>query len=103
MNKTRLFSPKILVSCMCVLAFAAYIFFANEAKKEIYFLCKNFAAGHAFSDVVNQLDTITLSSFTLENTDTGKRITHSSALIHHRQSCTIEFKQQGEVVAVSLD
>lgn len=100
MNKSRLLTPKFLLSSMCLVAIAVFAFFASEARKEVFFLCGNFAAGHSLLSVVSQLETTNFSTYTTENTDTGKRLIHSSAINFHWQSCTIEFNQQDEVVAV---
>lgn len=89
---------RVGVVCLMVLAFFA--FYANEARKEIYFLCSNFDEGHAYSTVVRQLSTANLSQFTVEQSGRGARIVHSSKLTFHLVSCTIDLDQHNKVVSV---
>lgn len=78
-------------------------FYANEARKEIYYLCANFSTGTAYSSVTRQLDTINLSEYKVEALPQGKRIRHSSKLNLHLISCDISFDSEEKVISVLYD
>ncbi len=102
MNSQAFHRPKKFIAvAVCVFGLLVLYFFINEARKEIYFLCSNFGAGDSFGHVVRQLDTVNLSEYSIEETEQGKRIIHSSKLNLHIVSCNIELNLQDEVVSVS--
>jgi len=82
---------------VCVLLLAVYAFFFNEARKEIYYLCGNFTPGVAYSSVVRQLDTITMSEYSIILDKQGKRIVHSSKLNMRLFACDIRFNRNDVV------
>ena len=91
---------KLIAAAISILGLLVFAFFANEARKEVYYLCGNFTKGTAYSSVIRQLNTISLSEYKVENVQQGKRVIHSSALHFHLLSCDIEFNPQEKVVAV---
>ena len=52
-----------VASFVCLLVF---VFYANEARKEIYYLCGNFTTGTTYSSVIRRLDTINLSEYKVD-------------------------------------
>jgi hypothetical protein len=92
---------KLIAAAISILGLMVFGFFANEARKEIYYLCGSFGKGTAYSSVIRQLNTISLSEYKVENLPQGKRVIHSSVLHFHLLSCNIEFNPQEKVVAVS--
>ncbi len=92
-------SINIIAATAGVLAILTYGFIINKARNEVYYLCGNFAEGVPYSSVTRQLDTITLSDYTVQETDLGTRIIHSSPVNSRLVSCTIEFDSGGEVIS----
>lgn len=92
---------KFIVLSISILGLLIFGFFANEARKEMYYLCGNFSKDTAYSSVIRQLNTVNLSEYKVENLPQGKRVIHSSALHFHLLSCDIEFNPQEKVVSVS--
>lgn len=92
---------KLIAAAISILGLAVFGFFANEARKEVYYLCGNFSKGTAYSSVIRQLNTVNLSEYKVANLPQGKRVSHSSVLHFHLLSCDIEFNPQEKVVAVS--
>ncbi|KUM51546.1 hypothetical protein AR688_00380 [Rheinheimera sp. EpRS3] len=95
MQKLKFIAAAITISGLLVFGF-----FANEARKEVYYLCGNFSKGTVYSSVIRQLNTVNLSEYRVENLPQGKRIIHSSVLHFHLLSCDIEFNQQEKVISV---
>ena len=91
---------KFIAAAISILGLAVFGFYANEARKEIYYLCGSFGKGTAYSSVIRQLNTINLSEYKVENLQQGKRVIHSSVLHFHLLSCDIEFNPQEKVVSV---
>ena len=92
---------KFIAAAISVSSLLVFGFYSNEARKEVYYLCGNFNKGTSYSSVIQQLDTINLSEYNVENMDQGKRVTHSSKLNFHLFACSIEFDSQEKVVFVS--
>ncbi|MDP2713386.1 hypothetical protein [Rheinheimera sp.] len=92
---------KFIVLLISILGLLVFAFYANEARKEVYYLCGNVSKGTAYSSVIRQLNTVNLSEYKVENLQQGKRVIHSSALHFHLLSCNIEFNPQEKVVSVS--
>jgi hypothetical protein len=77
-----------------------YGFIANEARKEIYYLCGNFGKIDTLSNVVRQLDTSTFSSYTL-NKQAGKtELKHSSMMLFNLKSCNVTFDSSNKLISV---
>ena len=89
MNKPK--SIKIIITTVTLLAVISYGLFFSEARNEIYFLCGNFTEGVPYSSVTRQLDTITLSDYSIQDTDNGSRIIHSSQINFRLLKCQIDF------------
>ncbi|WP_397472044.1 hypothetical protein [Rheinheimera sp.] len=100
-NSGIMLKLKFIALSISTLGFLVFGFYANEARKEVYYLCGNFTKGTAYSSVIRQLNTISLSEYKVENLQQGKRVILSSALHFHLLSCNIEFNPQEKVVAVS--
>ncbi|REL35173.1 hypothetical protein [Thalassotalea euphylliae] len=101
MTRARFLNPKYILLIVVISAFIVFACFANEARKEVYFLCGNVNQGTSISSIERQLATITLSSYQIELGDQGKRIVHSSWLNFHSISCTIEFDEQDRATMVA--
>ncbi|MDR6982959.1 hypothetical protein J2X32_001577 [Rheinheimera pacifica] len=91
---------KFIAAAISILGLLVFAFFANEARKEVYYLCGNVSKGTAYSSVIRQLDTVNLSEYKVENLPQGIRVSHSSVLHFHLLSCDIEFNPQEKVVSV---
>lgn len=92
---------KLIAAAISILGLLVFGFFANEARKEVYYLCGNVSKGMAYASVIRQLNTVNLSEYKVQNLQQGKRVIHSSALHFHLLSCNIEFNPQEKVVSVS--
>jgi hypothetical protein len=91
---------KFIAAAIGIVGLLVFGFYANEARKEVYYLCGNFSKGTAYSSVIRQLNTVNLSEYKVENLHQGKRVIHSSALHFHLLSCDVEFNSQDKVVSV---
>jgi hypothetical protein len=91
---------KFIAAAISILGLAVFGFYANEARKEVYYLCGSFGKGTAYSSVIRQLNTVNLSEYRVENLPQGKSVIHSSVLHLHLLSCDIEFNPQDKVVSV---
>ncbi|WP_026374545.1 hypothetical protein [Aestuariibacter salexigens] len=89
----------ILVMLVCTLSFA---FFANETRKEIYFLCANFTQGTPVDSVIRQLDTAELSHYEINDSDTGSIIMLTSGLVFKVASCRIETDSDDAVMSATF-
>ena len=83
----------LITTAIGLLSIGIYLFFALAARDEIYYLCGNFREGVSYESVLRQLDTATLSTYTLKNSEQGKRVIHSSALYFNLLRCEIAFAQ----------
>ena len=92
---------KLGLAVIALVALVIYGFYANEARKEVYFLCGNFAPGVKNADVIRQLDTITLSEYVIDDTHERRKITLSSLLTLHLLSCNVEISPDGIVTQTS--
>lgn len=101
MSSKNFLNPKYIVTAISIFSLVAFGIYANEARKEVYFLCGNYGAGDSLEYVVKQLNTVNLSEYKVENVEQGKRITHSSKLNFHLVSCKIQFNLEEKVVSVS--
>lgn len=101
MNRRNFLSLKYFAISVFIFGLVALGFFSNEARKEIYFLCGNYAKGDSLESVVRQLNTVKLSEYKIESTEQGKLILHSSKLNLHLVNCNIEFNPEEKIVSVS--
>lgn len=81
---------KLLIAAVVVVGISTAGVFANEAYKEVYYLCGNFKPGVTYESLVKQLDTAELSSYTIAQTTSGERVVLSSQLNLNYFHCTID-------------
>lgn len=89
-----------------MLSFSVAIFIGvlfDAARKEVFYLCGNFKEGVAYSDVIRQLDTANLSTYSVERTQDSTQIKFSSAVNLHYFTCTINFNANELVVYSKYD
>ena len=96
-SQSRWSGLKQLLVSLILFLLAIYVFFALSARNEIYYLCGNFKSGISYSSVVRQLDTTNLSTYKIEKSEQGKRVTHSSALHLNLVRCEITFDEDEKV------
>jgi hypothetical protein len=58
--------------------FVIFIFYWNEARKEVVYICPNFNVGNTKADVIRQLETLSFASYDVEATAGGERIIFAS-------------------------
>lgn len=90
---------KGLFSLAALTAVAVAVFFWNEARKEIYFLCGNFTPGITEASVRQQLDTGDFLQHRTTTTASGSRITVNSWYTLKTVSCTIEIGKDNVVAS----
>ena len=93
----HLLLPVILVPLVVVA-----VFYWNEARKEVVFLCGNFGDGVTRSSVQKQLDTGNLLRYRTEETPGGQRIVVQSGLNFGVYRCIIEFDENGKVLRAKI-
>lgn len=93
---------KVAISTLSVLALVIWVFFANEARKEIFYLCGNFTQATSLSSVISQLNTATLSSYSITVVENGKTITQSSWVMLHMAQCSVNIDPNGMVVSAAF-
>lgn len=91
----------LILSVSIAILVTVYGFFANEASKEVYYLCGNFKQGDKLASVVRQLDTTHLSSYTIKQVAKQQKISFSSGINFHWASCKIQFDNNGLVQSVT--
>ena len=74
----------------------------NEARKEVVFLCGNFAKGVSQSSVLRQLDTGDFLRYQIEKVSTGSRMKVDSMLNFGVYKCVIEFDSEEKVVHADI-
>lgn len=99
MTLHSLFKP--LAALCAIILVAVYGFSANEASKEMYYLCGNFEQGEPLNNVIRQLDTANLSTYTIKQNDQQQWLSFSSAINLYWNSCDIRFDKQNMVQSVS--
>lgn len=70
-------------------------------KDEVYYLCNNFSAGETKSNVIRQLETANLSSYTYTIDENGSIIVFSSQLFFVTKRCIIKLDKSEKVVRAS--
>ena len=103
MNNKNLLVLKFISVAISILALASFSFFANEARKEIYYLCGNFKPNMIYADITRQLDTANLSGYTIETIDSGKLVRHSSSLHFHLLRCNMNFNTEDVLLSANYD
>ena len=92
---------KPLAALCAIILLSVYGFIANEASKEVYYLCGNFEQGEPLNNVIRQLDSANLASYTIKQNNQQQWLSFSSALNLHWHSCEIHFDKQQMVQLVS--
>lgn len=90
------------MAVLALVGVAVFVFYANEARKEINFLCGNFITGTDYASVISQLDTANLSSYKVHTNLELTKIVFSSQLHFHYVSCTIDFDNTDRVVTAEF-
>lgn len=102
-----MFLPKnralVVVSLFLVIVTTIAIYFWNEARKEIVYLCGNFREGVSQSSVLKQLNTAKLSSYKVIEMSTGRRIEFDSILNFDMYKCVIEVNPDGRVEEAEIE
>ena len=78
-------------------------FFWNEARKEVVFLCGNFAPGVDQQSVVQQLGTGHFLRYRIEDVEGGRRIVADSVLTLSVYQCVVELDVNGIVIAAGIE
>ena len=89
---------KIAVGSTLMILVAIAVFFWNEARKEVVFLCSNFKKGDTEAIVRRQLDTGNLLTYRSEPTTEGSQITANSGYNLWMYRCVVDFDESGRVV-----
>ncbi len=87
------------VAAGLVLVSAVSLLVWNEARKEIKFLCGNFASGVTEQSVVNQLDTGEFLRYAFVDADASTAIMVDSAYNLGLYRCEILLNQEGRVIS----
>lgn len=93
---------KISIACAILIGVAVGGLVWNEARKEIFYLCGNFAPGTTEESVIRQLETGSFLRYTIEVSDT-RRITVDSAYNVGVYTCVVELDQDSVVVNASFN
>jgi len=92
-------NKKLSISLLITAAFiTVFTIFWKTGKDEIYYLCGNFSAGETKSNVIRQLETANLSSYTHKTDVNGSTIVFSSRLFFVRNQCIITLDKSEKVV-----
>ena len=75
----------------------------SEGRKEVVFLCGNFAPGVTEQSVLRQLETGEFLRYRQRVSDTGSRIVADSAYTFGIHTCAIELSPDNRVTRVTLD
>ena len=103
LNISRLLKLKRVFFLVGILALLIWVGLVVEVRKEVFFLCSNFHQGMPIANVTQQLNTATLSSYSIEETQAGKLITHSSWIALQSVRCDITINPQGNVTTVTFN
>ncbi|QSX32304.1 hypothetical protein JYB87_11010 [Shewanella avicenniae] len=88
---------KITALALLLIALMVYGFLANEARKEVRFLCGNFSTGVSHTSVIRQLNTANFADYRETASEQGSRIMFSSPINFRYFRCYIELDQYGDV------
>ncbi len=98
MQNTHLKHMRRLIYVSATLILISYIFFVNESRKEVFYLCSNFDEKTPIAEVKRQLDTVTMSSYESSPNEVNQTITLTSSFALGLFSCTVEFDAQNNVL-----
>jgi flagellar biosynthesis/type III secretory pathway M-ring protein FliF/YscJ len=98
----KLKNKKLLISLLItVVLITVFTILWKTGTDEVYFLCGNFSAGETKSNVIRQLETANLSSYTHEIDVDGSIIVFSSRLFFVTNQCIIKLDKSEKVVIAS--
>ncbi len=89
---------RTLISVALLSGLAAGVFYFNEARKEVKFLCANFGAGVSDSSVLSQLNTGDFLRFSMVGSEQGTRLVVDSLYTLTLHRCVIELDARGRVI-----
>ena len=93
---------KLLISLLITIVFiTVFTTLWKIANDEIFYLCGNFSAGEAKSNVIRQLETANLSVYNHTNNENGSTIVFSSRLFFVTNQCIIKIDKSEKVVLAS--
>ena len=96
--RMKLNNKRLIISLLITVTVAVFIFLWKTGKDEVYYLCSNFSVGETKSNVIRQLDTANLSSYTQTADENGSTIVFSSRLFFVPNQCIIELDKKEKVV-----
>ncbi|WP_457652461.1 hypothetical protein [Rhodocaloribacter sp.] len=100
-NRKRL--VRMIAAVALGVAVVVGVVYANEACKEVVFLCGNFGPGVAEASVRRQLDTGHFLRYRTEDGPAGRRIVADSPLTLGLYRCVIEIDASGTVRAARVE
>ena len=93
---------KLLISLLITIVFiTVFTTLWKTANDEIFYLCGNFSAVEAKSNVIRQLETANLSGYNHTTNENGSTIVFSSRLFFVTNQCIIELDKSEKVVLVN--
>ena len=97
--RMKLKNNKLLISLLITAVFiTVFAILWKTGKDEVYYLCGNFSAGEMKSNVIRQLETANLSSYTHKIDVNGSSIVFSSRLFFVTNQCIIKLDKSEKVV-----
>ncbi|MDJ0879624.1 MAG: hypothetical protein QNI86_13490 [Halieaceae bacterium] len=93
---------KSFIGLVLLVALAVGGFFANEARKEIKYLCGNFVLGVSDQSVLSQLSTGDFLRYSIYASPEGSRIIVDSLLTAGLYRCVVDFDAGGKVINASV-
>ena len=98
----KLKNNKLLISLLITAVFiTVFAILWKTGKDEVCYLCGNFSAGEMKSNVIRQLETANLSSYTHKIDVNGSSIVFSSRLFFVTNQCIIKLDTSEKVVLTS--
>jgi hypothetical protein len=98
----KLKNKKLLICfVISVVSITVFSILWKAGKDEVYYLCGNFSVGETKSNVIRQLETANLSSYTLEIDVNGSMVVFSSRLLFVTNECIIKLDQSERVVCAT--
>jgi len=97
-------NKKLLISLLITAVFIAVsTTLWKIGNDEVYYLCGNFSAGETKTNVIRQLETANLSSYTHTIDENGSIIVFSSRLFFVTNQCIIKLDKSEKVVHASYN
>lgn len=82
----------------CVIVITGFAVIGNEARKEIFYLCENFAPGVARDSVIRQLDTGEFLRYEARTLPGGQRLLIDSAYTFGAHRCIVDLDATHSVI-----